>query len=179
MRETVKLESFQWRARNESKTSKEFYCLGSRGVQDLNVTIDLRNYKSTNYFVRKQSYCRTILVLILYVVNIPFSTEDMVLNSVAKKYCHTFPRFIRLIGGKHTTWRAAALKSSPVTCPKGRKCGETGRLGTKFEESLDRRRNSLCGMWWSKWRFFSKPGRLAVSSISCSVTLILTTRKTR
>ena len=35
--------------------SKEFYCLASQGMQDLNISIDLRNYKFINYFVRKES----------------------------------------------------------------------------------------------------------------------------
>ena len=38
-------------------------------------------------------------------------------------------------------------------------------LGTKFQESLDRRGNSLSGMWRTRSRLLSKPGRLDVFSI--------------
>ena len=34
---------------------KEFYYLASRDMQDLNISVDLRNYKFIDYFVRKES----------------------------------------------------------------------------------------------------------------------------
>ena len=89
----------------------------------------------------------------------------LILNIATNKYCHTCPCFLQLIGGEHATQRAVALRWSPIMCPVGRKCGETGRLGTRFEESLDQWGNSLCGMWHTCSRLLSNPGHLNVFSI--------------
>lgn len=58
---------------------------------------------------------------------------------------------------------SSGAKVEPRHVPHSEKCRDTGRLGTKFEESLDQQGNSLCGMWRTCSRLLSKRGRLVIS----------------
>ena len=64
------LNKFETRAKGIR--SKEFYCLACRGLQDFNISIDLRNYKFINYFVRKQSKINLGVVLAVVSVHAPY-----------------------------------------------------------------------------------------------------------
>ena len=49
-----------------------------RGMQDLNVTIDKKNYKSLNYFFKKQSENNSVVDSICWKRFSIFSTEDII-----------------------------------------------------------------------------------------------------
>ena len=49
-----------------------------RGMQDLNVTIDKKNYKYLNYFFKKQSENNSVVDSICWKRFSIFSTEDII-----------------------------------------------------------------------------------------------------